>query len=102
MRCSDCQNYVPESAGVHLSAYRFVCLVCFDEMQAAWRQENAGMPYQSQCYVPSPEELAQRISAVRRGHCGQPHNVEPSKVPHLPKRSTTSLTGRRGTEERAV
>lgn len=72
-------------------------------MRAGWTQEkNADMPYQSRCYCPSPEELAERVAAVRRVNGNQPHNVEPSKVPRLPKRSTTSITGRRGTEERAV
>lgn len=97
MKCHHCEN--PIEYGVKLSEYATVCETCYAEMVTAWREEHARVSLKSFC--PPPDQLHERIAAVRRGNGMEPRPVATGGT-YRPRVTTTNITGRRGTEGRTV
>ena len=101
MRCHECTKKI--SRGVKLSESTIICEECYVESLAAWHEQNAGMPYQSQSYCPPPKEIHERAAEMKRESLAKmaDNRARNGKSHYQPKTSTANMQKRRGTEDRA-
>ena len=101
MRCTSCQAEITRC--VKLSEYTRLCEDCYASMVSAWQAEQVRGWGNCPTYLPSPDELAERIAEVRRELGTKPRNIdEPSlrgTVLYVPKK-VAYRSHRRGAEVR--
>jgi len=86
MRCVDCQREISE--GVQLTENSSMCHKCYNAtMKRYWKEKRATEGKYPEVFVPTPEELWERIEAVRRAIGNSPHNGKPTG--YLPKSMLT-------------